>query len=145
MGTLTTKQLKHLTALMDERFSREIEEIGAVSTRTRTVRGLDRWSADTGGSLERTLTDVALKADAAVVGQDARDVRDIAAARRRIAAGTCGICIECGGAIGYQRLLAYPTAKRCIGSSASTNASGRFARAEVRRDNAGFAGDARRG
>lgn len=39
MGTLTTKQLKHLTALMDERFSREIEEIGAVSARTRAVRG----------------------------------------------------------------------------------------------------------
>lgn len=115
MGTLTTKQLKHLTALMDERFSREIEEIGAVSACTRAERGLDRWSADTGGPLERTLTDVALKADAAVVGQDARDVRDIAAARSRIAAGTCGICIECGEAIGYQRLLVCPTTKHCIG------------------------------
>lgn len=115
MGTLTTKQLKHLTALMDERFSREIEEIGAVSARTRTERGLDQWSVDTGGTLERTLTDVTLEADAAVVGQDAQDVRDIVAARRRIAAGTYGACIECGEAIGYPRLLAYPTAKRCIG------------------------------
>lgn len=49
MGTLTTKQLKHLTTLMDERFSREIEEIGAVSTRTRGARGLDRWSETPAG------------------------------------------------------------------------------------------------
>lgn len=114
MGILTTKQINHLTALMDQRFRREIEEIGAVSARTREERGLGRWSADAGGSLERTLTDVALEADAAVVGQDAQDVRDIVAARRRIATGSYGICIECGEAIGYQRLLAYPTAKRCI-------------------------------
>lgn len=115
MGTLTTKQLNHLITLMDERFRREIEEIGAVSARTREERGLDGWSTDAGGSLERTLTDVALEADAAVVGQDAQDVRDIVAARRRIAAGTYGTCIECGEAIGYPRLSAYPTAKRCIG------------------------------
>ena len=42
------------------------------------------------------------------------DVRDILAARLRMNAGTYGTCVDCGEAIGYQRLLAYPTAKRCI-------------------------------
>ncbi|NIO41267.1 MAG: TraR/DksA family transcriptional regulator, partial [Burkholderiales bacterium] len=31
----------------------------------------------------------------------------------RMATGTYGICIECEGDVGYKRLQAYPTAKRC--------------------------------
>jgi len=41
-------------------------------------------------------------------------LRDIKAARERLSAGTYGICTDCGEPITYERLLAYPTAKRCI-------------------------------
>ncbi|HLA75573.1 MAG TPA: TraR/DksA C4-type zinc finger protein [Gammaproteobacteria bacterium] len=30
-----------------------------------------------------------------------------------MADGSYGTCIDCGGDIGHDRLLAYPTAKRC--------------------------------
>jgi len=37
-----------------------------------------------------------------------------ALALRLIREGNYGACIDCGDAIGYERLSAYPTAGRCI-------------------------------
>lgn len=50
----------------------------------------------------------------AEVLRDVSELRDILAAHRRMAAGTYGICIDCGDDIPYARLAAYPTAKRCV-------------------------------
>lgn len=43
-----------------------------------------------------------------------QELRDIEAAQARIERGEYGVCIDCGEDIGYSRLQAYPTAKRCI-------------------------------
>lgn len=110
MATLTPQQMKHLSELMDIRFAREIEEIRAVRARTRDERdaGLPAdW-------IDAALVDATLAADDAVINQDIEDARDIKAARERLSAGTYGICTDCGESIAYERLLAYPTAKRCI-------------------------------
>lgn len=42
------------------------------------------------------------------------EIRDVEAALERIRNGTYGRCLDCGDAITYERLDAYPTAKRCI-------------------------------
>jgi RNA polymerase-binding transcription factor DksA len=110
MDKLTQEQIRHLSELMDQRFAREREEIRVVSERTRDERG-ETLPADW---IDVALADTTLAADDAVINQDLEDVRDILAARERLSAGTYGTCNDCGAAIGYQRLLAYPTAKRCI-------------------------------
>lgn len=115
MAKLTQEQIDHLMRTMGERLRREKEEIDTVAARTRDERAEGVSAGNFDSRLERTLADMALEADAAVVGQDAQDVRDIIAARRRVAAGTYGVCVDCGEPISYERLLAYPTAKRCIG------------------------------
>ena len=46
--------------------------------------------------------------------RDIEELRDIEGARERIAAGSYGSCTDCGRDIPLQRLLAQPTAKRCI-------------------------------
>ena len=46
--------------------------------------------------------------------RDVGEVRDIVQAEQRIAAGRYGLCTDCGTAIRYKRLDAYPTAKRCF-------------------------------
>jgi len=46
--------------------------------------------------------------------QKERLARALEAAQRRIGEGTCGICVDCGGEVGYARLLAEPDAARCI-------------------------------
>ena len=110
MVTLTQQQIRHLSELMDVRFAREISEIRTVRERTRDQRD-EGVPADW---IDAALVEATLAADDAVFNQDIRDVRDIKAARDRLAAGTYGICTDCGEAITYERLLAYPTAKRCI-------------------------------
>jgi DnaK suppressor protein len=46
--------------------------------------------------------------------RDLAELRDLEAARLRLAAGTYGTCADCGGDIGYERLRANPAAQRCI-------------------------------
>lgn len=110
MATLTREQIRHLSKLMDERYERERKEIFAVTQRAREQ--LDEgMSADW---VDAALTQSTLAADDAMINQDIEEVRDITAARERVAAGTYGSCVDCGDVIAYERLLAYPTAKRCI-------------------------------
>ena len=42
------------------------------------------------------------------------EIRDIEAAWGRIDAGGFGVCIDCGTDVAFDRLMAYPTAKRCL-------------------------------
>lgn len=50
----------------------------------------------------------------AMIDRHVREIRDIEAAMARIRDGSFGSCMDCGEEIGFERLLAYPTAKRCL-------------------------------
>ena len=50
----------------------------------------------------------------AEVERDLAELREIAGARERIAAGHYGECVACGTAIDQRRLQAQPAASRCI-------------------------------
>ena len=50
----------------------------------------------------------------AELGRDLSELRDLEAARSRIADGSYGTCIDCGRDIGFARLQANPYAVRCI-------------------------------
>lgn len=114
MSALTPEQVQNLTTLMDERYAREMREIADVAGRLNDARAQELTGDRPADELDRALEETVRAADYAVVRQDIEDVRDIIAARRRLAAGSYGRCIDCGDAIAYERLLAYPTAKRCI-------------------------------
>lgn len=110
MVTLTQEQIRHLSNLMDGRYERERKEILAVMQLAR-AQVEENVSADW---VDAALAESILAADDAVINQDSEDVREINAARERLAAGTYGSCTDCGEEIAYERLLAYPSAKRCI-------------------------------
>lgn len=50
----------------------------------------------------------------AAMRHDRSELADIKQALGRLHNGNYGVCIDCGAAIGYARLEAYPTAKRCL-------------------------------
>jgi RNA polymerase-binding transcription factor DksA len=114
MSSLTTGQLQHLDALMDARHARELAEIGAIAARSRDERRQQVLVGPAADRLDAALAELALAGEYAMVRQDIQDVRDIVAAKARMAAGEYGTCSDCGEEIGYPRLLAYPTARRCI-------------------------------
>lgn len=51
---------------------------------------------------------------AAAIERDLQALREIEAARVRVAAGSIGNCSDCADPIGFDRLLAHPTASRCV-------------------------------
>lgn len=46
--------------------------------------------------------------------RELEEIQDIEAALERIKNGAYATCVDCSDAIGFERLDAYPTAKRCI-------------------------------
>ncbi len=60
------------------------------------------------------LADAAAEMDVSMVIRESQELQVIEAALARIADGSYGICIDCGGEIAGARLKAYPTAKRCL-------------------------------
>ena len=113
MSQLTKDDLNHFGKLLAARKQQLGDEIRRVLARTQNERYADILAGgdDAGDtSIADLLSDVAF----AEVARDAAEVRDISAAQARIAAGTYGVCIDCGRPIAKKRLEAYPTAKRCI-------------------------------
>lgn len=113
MKHLTTLQTEALIQSLSERtrvLAARVREELAASDRQhyRDIAGTVTDTADE--SLAAALVDV----DTAIIDRHIVELRDIDAARERIRNGSYGICIDCGDTVAYERLAAYPTAKRCL-------------------------------
>lgn len=113
MNTLKKAELDHLARVLTERKGRLLQEIQEVLTRAGDERyaRLAGEAADLG---DESVADLLSDVSHAEVARDVNEVRDIIAAEGRITAGRYGVCINCGADIEYQRLAAYPAAKRCF-------------------------------
>ena len=113
MAVLTQEQTRRLRKLLDERSTLLVEEV-----RTELERSGNEHYAELAGRVTDTgdeaVADLLADLGAAIIDRQINEIRDIDAARQRMNAGTYGECIECGSEIGFERLRAYPTAKRCI-------------------------------
>lgn len=113
MKPLTEQQIASLKDWMARRKSHlldEIREVLARSGRTRHAEllgGIGDMGDEAVASLLRDISE-------AEVMRDIGEVRDISAAEQRMAGGQYGICIDCGKPVVYERLKAYPSAKRCM-------------------------------
>jgi RNA polymerase-binding transcription factor DksA len=84
---------------------------GLERMRTEGYEDLLSGTSDAGDrSVAKLLTDV----KNAEVVRDASELREIFDAETRVAIGTYGTCVDCGLPIPYARLVAHPTAKRCL-------------------------------
>lgn len=113
MVSLRTSERDRLVRMLDERKTLLREEVRRGLARMGNERYVDLLSgtSDVGDeSVATLLTDVAN----AEVARDAAELRDIVTTEARMAAGTYGTCIDCGVPIPFERLAAYPTAKRCL-------------------------------
>ena len=63
---------------------------------------------------DEALADLLSDMDNAEVARDVREIRALDAALSRLEDGSYGVCADCGGDIGLERLRASPTAMRCI-------------------------------
>ncbi|HTY93936.1 MAG TPA: TraR/DksA C4-type zinc finger protein [Steroidobacteraceae bacterium] len=110
---LDTKQTASLKGTLD-RLSATLQ----AAVRTHLLKSDDeraRLLADRVGDLEdEAVNDLIIDLDLAQIDRDLDELRDVQAALERMRQRTYGVCITCGGAISFDRLEAYPTAKRCV-------------------------------
>jgi RNA polymerase-binding transcription factor DksA len=113
MKHLTQQQVWELTLKLSERTAylaaRVREELAASDHQHyRDLAGTVTDTADE--ALASALVDV----NTEIIDRHILELRDIEAARIRVKNETYGICMDCGDAVAYERLAAYPTAKRCV-------------------------------
>jgi DnaK suppressor protein len=110
---LTPEQLARLQAMIDERHvALELEIRGdAARSRDEPFSLIAGPVADSGDS---ATADVISDLDNAELSRDLQEFRALETAQDRLARGTYESCVDCGVAIGFERLLAQPTALRCL-------------------------------
>lgn len=111
---LSTTQLSELRIRLEQRYDSLLEEVRDAlekSENQQYVELIDRVPADIG---DRSVGDALADLSLAMIDRHIQEIRDIEAARARIKDGRFGICSDRGEEIGFERLLAYPTAKRCF-------------------------------
>ena len=112
-NSLTKEQITQFAERIDARKSLLLDEIRRVLARSSNEHYVDLLGG-TGDSGDVAAASLIRDVTEAEVVRDIGEVRDIAAAQDRIAAGTYGLCTDCGVPIRHKRLDAYPTAKRCF-------------------------------
>jgi DnaK suppressor protein len=110
---LTTQQVQELRHRLVERRRQLAAEIRGDAERARGEQYGELAGAthDTG---DESVADLLADLDQAEMTRDLTELRDLEAARLRLSAGSYGVCADCGGEIGYERLRANPAALRCI-------------------------------
>ncbi len=67
---------------------------------------------------DESVADLLVDTNLAIINQHVKEMRDIDAALNRVSDGVYGNCIDCNNPVPYERLQAYPTAKRCYACQA---------------------------
>jgi DnaK suppressor protein len=113
MAKLSEEQLAQLKEMLQHRYLELQEEV-----RGELERSGNQHYADLAGSVadpgDESVADMMVDVDAALVDRQVNEMREVEATLKRLAELDFGDCIECGGEIGFERLMALPTAERCV-------------------------------
>ena len=75
---------------------------------------IDLMGREPGDSGDFSMADAVADLNIAMADRQIRELRDIDAAFAQMKEGSYGLCVDCGADIRPLRLLAYPTASRCM-------------------------------
>jgi len=110
---LTPEQLAKLRTMIDDRYEALSAEIHQDAARSRDETYGELAGPVTDGG-DKATADLISDLDSAELDRDLGELRQIEAAQERLAGGSYGICVDCGGEIDFERLLAQPAALRCL-------------------------------
>lgn len=111
---LTQTQLSTLTKMLDRRYQSLLEEVRDELEQSENQQYVELIGRTPGDSGDESVGDALADLNLGIIDRHIQEIRDIEAAKARIKDHSFGICIGCGADIGFERLLAYLTAKRCI-------------------------------
>ena len=113
MAGLTQGQISGLQRHLQERHVQLRAEI-----RQELLAADDAGYADLAGRVhdsgEESVADLLVDLGIARIDRQVNEIRQIEAALRRVDLGIYGVCRDCDGEIGYERLQSQPVAERCV-------------------------------
>ncbi len=113
MSRLTLAQSNEFKQVLEQRQARVREDI-----RAELLAADEQPYIDLAGrvhdSAEESVADLLADLNIALVGRQVREIRRIEGALIRIRNGNYGVCVDCGGEIGVERLRSQPEAERCV-------------------------------
>lgn len=113
MAKLTEDQLAQIKTVLQQRYLALREEVRSELERSGDLRYVD-LAGSVGDVGDDSVADMMLDLNAAMTDRQVNEMREVEASLKRLAELNFGDCIECGGEIGFDRLMAYPTAQRCV-------------------------------
>jgi RNA polymerase-binding protein DksA len=114
MPSLTPSQLDQLTKKLNEDNQALLREVRDELENSGNQHRIDLLNSEPGDTGDESMANALADLNVAILGRHIQGMRDIEAAFKRIKDGEYGVCIDCGDDIAFNRLQAYPTAKRCI-------------------------------
>ena len=113
MAKLAEDQLAQLKISLQQRYLDLREEVRGELERSGEQRYIDLAGSvrDAG---DGSVADMLLDINTAMVDRQVHEMREVEASLERLAELNFGDCIDCSGEIGFDRLMAYPTAQRCV-------------------------------
>jgi DnaK suppressor protein len=114
MAKLTPAQHAQIGQAMNVRYQSLLEKVRDElenSGEQQYVELLGRVPADIG---DESTADALADMQVARIDRQIHELRAIELARKRLKDGVFGTCENCGDNIPFERLMAYPTAQRCI-------------------------------
>jgi len=114
MPALTKAQIDQLTQRLKRDYQDLLREVREELDHPDDQHRIDQLNAEPGDSGDESVANALADLNVARIDRHIRDIRDIEAAFHRLKAGEYGICTDCGTEIDFERLLAYPSAKRCL-------------------------------
>lgn len=117
MPTLTAAQTAQLKTLLRDRQATLLEEVRNELKHSDEVHYIDLAERvhDIG---EASVANLLRDLDLVIIDKHIKEISAIEAALLAIGAGNYGTCADCSKEVGFERLLRYPTAKRCIACQA---------------------------
>jgi len=114
MTALNKSQLEQLTRKLKEDYQKLLLEVRDELENSGNQHRIDLLNSEPGDAGDESLANALADFNLAILDRHIDEMRDIEAALQRVRNGEYGVCIDCGEAVTFPRLMAYPTAKRCI-------------------------------
>jgi DnaK suppressor protein len=114
MTALNPSQLEQLNKKLNEQYQALLREVRDELENSGNQHRIDLLNSEPGDSGDESLANALADFNLTTLDRHIDGVRDVEAAFQRIRSGGFGVCTDCGDDIPFNRLQAYPTAKRCI-------------------------------
>ena len=114
MAALNQSQLDQLVKKLNEDNQALLREVRNELENSGDQHRIDLLNSEPGDTGDESMANALADFNLTLLDRHIDRMRDIEAALQRVRSGEYGVCIDCGENVTFPRLMAYPTAKRCL-------------------------------